>query len=43
MAHTAAIEIPVRDAAGRQHRQFQEMVDYTQRLVRESGKRFTCT
>jgi hypothetical protein len=30
------LEIPVRDAAGRQRRQFQEMVDYTQRLVRES-------
>ncbi len=31
-----AINIPTRDPAGRQHRQFQEMVDYTQRLVRES-------
>jgi len=30
------LEIPVRDAAGRQRRQFHEMVDYTQRLVRES-------
>jgi hypothetical protein len=30
------LEIPVRDAARRQRRQFQEMVDYTQRLVRES-------
>jgi dienelactone hydrolase len=35
-AHISAFEIPVRDAAGRQHRQFQEMVDCTQRLVRES-------
>jgi len=30
------IDIPARDAPGRQRRQFQEMVDYTQRLVRES-------
>ncbi len=31
-----AIELPVRDAAARQHRQFDEMVDFTQRLARES-------
>ena len=30
------IEIRARDQADRQHRQFQEMVDYTQRFIRES-------
>ena len=34
--HTGVIDVPARDPAGRQHRQLQEMVDYTQRLVRES-------
>jgi dienelactone hydrolase len=31
------VDIPARDARSRQHRQFQEMVDYTQRMVRESN------
>ncbi len=32
----APIEIPVRDADSRQHRQFMEMVNYTQQVMRES-------
>ena len=35
---SSAIEIRARDQAGRQHRQFQEMVDYTQRTIRESTR-----
>lgn len=37
MPKTALIEVPVRDADSRQHRQFAEMVEYTQQLVRESS------
>jgi dienelactone hydrolase len=32
-----AIEVPVRNAEAREHREFQQLVDYTQKLVRESG------
>jgi cephalosporin-C deacetylase-like acetyl esterase len=33
---SAKLEIPIRDAAARQHRQFDEMVEFTERLLRLS-------